>query len=301
MSDESPPFDTVWLREGQGVPPNVKWSFRGDQGIVSISMARETGDVFLCDASSSLYRLNRFGKIAAITHPKSPFYQLAWSDDGQWGVGVGQDRTVTRFDRNLQIDWEYETHDDILALAISPFGNHILMTHADGTNTILNERKRKIARFETVRPLQYAQFCGTEPVLFGSAENGLLCCHNLVGAQLWQERVWSNVGSMSVTGAGDIIYLANFTHGVQAFDGDGTSLGAYVLEGTVDRVASSYEPYRMIATTVEQYVYWVDSDGALIWASNSPSPVVDIICDPLGEWVLLAFQSGHVLKLEWGM
>ncbi len=75
---------------------------------------------------------------------------------------------------------------------------------------VLNERKRKIARFETVRPLHFIEFCGTEPVLFGSAENGLLCCHNLAGAQLWQERV---VGAMSVTGAGDIIYLATSATG----------------------------------------------------------------------------------------
>ncbi len=145
---------------------------------------------------------------------------------------------------------------------------------------VLNERKRKIARFETVRPLHFIEFCGTEPVLFGSAENGLLCCHNLAGAQLWQERVWSNVGAMSVTGAGDIIYLANFSHGVQAFDGDGVSLGAYVLEGTVDKVSASYEPYRLIATTIEQYVYWLDSDGDLIWASSAPAGVVDLKCDP---------------------
>ena len=301
MSEKSPSFDTIWLREGQGLPPSVKWSFRGDGAIVSLAMSRESGDVFVCDASSTLYRLTRGGKIAAVTHPRVPFSQLVWSEDGQWGYGVADDRTLVRMDRNLQIDWEYETHDDILCLAAAPFGHHVAVSHADASNMILNERKRKIARFETVRPLRFVQFCGSEPVLFGSAENGLLCCHNLVGAQLWQERVWSNVGSMSVTGAGDIIYLANFSHGVQAFDGDGVSLGAYVLEGTVDRVAASYEPYRLIATTVEQFVYWLDSDGDLIWASGAPAAVVDTACDPLGEWALIAFQTGDVLRLDWGV
>ena len=299
MSDHTPSFDTSWLREGQGRPPELRWAFQGDDAIVSLALSRESGDVFVCDAASNFYRLSRAGKIAAVTHPSTPLAQLAWSEDGQWGYGLISDKTVVRFDRNLQIDWEYESHDDILALAASPFGHHVLITHTDATNVVLNERKRKIARFETVRPLQFAKFCGTEPVLFGAAENGLLCCHNLVGAQLWQERVWSNVGSMSVTGAGDIIYLSNFSHGVQAFDGDGTSLGVYVLEGTVDRVSTSYEPYRLIATTIEQFVYWLDSDGDLIWSSGAPTSIVDIACDPLGDWALVALQSGELIKLEW--
>jgi hypothetical protein len=299
MSDNTPSFDTSWLREGQGRPPELKWAFHGDDAIVSMALSRESGDVFVCDAASTLYRLTRAGKIAAVTHPRSPLTQLVWSEDGLWGYGIESDKTVVRLDRNLQVDWEFETHDDILCLAVSPFGHHVIITHTDASNVVLNERKRKIARFETVRPLQFAKFCGTEPVLFGAAENGLLCCHNLVGAQLWQERVWSNVGSMSVTGSGDIIYLANFSHGVQAFDGDGTSLGAYVLEGTVDRVATSYEPYRLIAATIEQFVYWLDSDGDLIWSSGAPSGIVDIACDPLGDWALVALDSGDLVKLEW--
>lgn len=300
MNEQAPSFDKRWLREGQGRPPKLKWSFRGEGAIVSLDLARESTEVFACDESSTLYRLTRMGKIAAVTHPRAPIQQLSWSDDGLWGYGIDGDRNLIRFDRDLQIDWEYETHDDVLCISAAPFGNHVAVAHADGTNMILNERKRKIARFETVRPLQFIRFCGTEPVLFGSAENGLLCCHNLAGAQLWQERVWSNVGSMSVTGAGDIIYLANFGHGVQAFDGDGVSLGAYVLEGTVDKVSASYEPYRLIATTIEQFVYWLDTDGDLIWASGAPAGIVDLKCDPLGEWAVLGFETGDVMRLDWG-
>ncbi len=93
MSEQSPSFDKRWLREGQGLPPTVKWSFRGDGAIVSLGMSRESCEVFVCDASSTLYRLTKLGKIAAVTHPRAPFLQMAWSDDGQWGYGVDGDRT----------------------------------------------------------------------------------------------------------------------------------------------------------------------------------------------------------------
>ncbi len=103
MSEQSSSFDKKWLREGQGLPPTVKWSFRGDGAIVSLGMSRESCEVFVCDASSTLYRLTKLGKIAAVTHPRAPFLQMAWSDDGQWGYGVDGDRTLVRMDRNLQV------------------------------------------------------------------------------------------------------------------------------------------------------------------------------------------------------
>ena len=77
--------------------------------------------------------------------------------------------------------------------------------------------------------------------------------------------------------------------------------GAYVLEGTVDRVAASYEPYRLICDDHRTMVYWLDSDGDIIWASGSPAPIVDMACDPLGEWVLVGLGSGDLLRLDWGV
>ena len=38
----------------------------------------------------------------------------------------------------------------------------------------------------------------------------------------------------------ETIYLAAYHHGVQTFDGDGESIGAYVEEGTVSRVSTSW-------------------------------------------------------------
>lgn len=301
MSDADSTYDSTWLQNGQGQPPTVQWAFRTDGTLASFCLARETGEVFLCDESAGIYRLNRRGKVAAVNQLRDSLRLFVCSDDGQWSYAVSGDRQVLRLDRNLQIDWDYETEEDILSLACSPFGHHLLITTASATNILLNERKRKIARFETIKPLHFSNLCGTEPVVIGAAENGLLCCHNLAGAQLWQERVWTNVGSMSVTGSGDIIYLANFGHGVNAYDGDGVSLGAYVLEGTVDRVASSYEPYRLVASTIEQYIYWLNSDGEMLWSSEAPCSIVDVACDPLGEWAIVGLQSGDLMRLGWGV
>jgi hypothetical protein len=44
-----------------------------------------------------------------------------------------------------------------------------------------------------------------------------------------------------------------------------------------------------------------DGHVDLIWASAAPAGVVDLKCDPLGEWAVLGFDSGDLLRLEWGV
>ena len=110
MSDEVPVLRLDWLREGQGIPPTVKWSFRGEEASSRWRLARETGEVFVCDESSTLYRLTARGKIAAVTAPQGTVPELRLrATTANWGYGVSGDRQVLRFDRNLQIEWEYET------------------------------------------------------------------------------------------------------------------------------------------------------------------------------------------------
>ena len=75
-----------------------------------------------------------------------------------------------------------------------------------------------------------------------AAEYGHLCCHQLTGEQIWAEKLWSNAGDMAVAGDGETILLAGFNHGIQLFDGQGTNRGAFVVEGTPNRVSMSFLP-----------------------------------------------------------
>jgi hypothetical protein len=170
---------------------------------------------------------------------------------------------------------------------------------ANGRNLVYSEHKRREADFETIRPLSFVKLCTGVPVIFGAAEHDLLCCHSLAGEPLWDQKMWSNAGGMAVTGEGDVIYLAGYHHGIQTYNSEGEGLGAYVVEGTVNRVAVSYEPGRLIASTLERHLYWLDADGQLLWASTAPDEVCDLYCDPAGEWVVCGLDSGRLLRLDW--
>ncbi|MCA8998762.1 MAG: hypothetical protein KDA80_17310, partial [Planctomycetaceae bacterium] len=240
-----------WL-QGRGLGPKINWSFGGDGDVTCVAYARETGDLFVADNTRSLYRLDRQGRIAGLTRLHQPILAMDWADDGSHGAVLTSEDVVIRFDRNLKSVHRIDLPEPCLAIAISPFGNHLALALADGDNLVYNERKRRITKYTTIRPLSFLDFCASEATIIGAAEHNLLCCHTLGGAELWQQKNWSTVGEMATTGDGDLIYLASFGHGIQTFDGDGATVGAYVLEGTVSRVGVSFEPQRLIAGSIEQ-------------------------------------------------
>jgi hypothetical protein len=295
----SPETDDFWLREGKGIAPKRKWTQATDGNLVAMSLARESGELFVADESGAITRIDRSGKILSMTRTRRPVQKMAWSDHGEWGIAVTSENVIRRLDRNLKQEWDVEVPDTCLAVAITPYGHHMAVGLADAGVLIYNERQRRLARFDSIRPLSFLQFSAAQPVLFGAADHGVLCCHNMAGAQLWQENLFSNVGSFAATGDGDLLYLASFGHGIQTYDGDGGSVGAYVLEGTINRVAATFEPQRLVAATIERYLYWLDSDGEMLWASGAPSDIHSLACDPLGEWVIVGFTNGQVIRLDW--
>jgi hypothetical protein len=229
----------AWVRAGHGQMPSVPWTFVCEAPLTGLALARESSEIFVADESKALQRLDANGELLSLTRLPGVARLLVVSDDGNWGTAVVDDGTVYRFDRGLEAIWELELSEPCLAVALSPFGHHLAAALADGQTEIFNERKRRLARFETVRPLAHLQFCSQSPILFGAAEHGLVGCYDLSGAELWQERFWSNVGDLCITGDGDLIYLAGSTHGIQTMDGDGGTVGAYVVEGTVREIGDA--------------------------------------------------------------
>lgn len=299
QQDSSQKNEPKWLK-GKGLGPKLKWRVGTDGALTALSYARESGDLFLTDESGTISRIDRHGQIAAINRVPDSIFDLVWSDDGRFGAAIAGEETLVRVDRDLKILHSVQLPEVALAIAIAPFGHHTAVSLSDGRNIFYNERKRRIAQFETIRPISFLQFCPSEPIVFGAAEHGMICCYNLAGAQIWQEKNWSNVGGLEITGDGDLVYLASFGHGIEAFDGDGASVGSYVLDGTVNSIAVSYEPQRLIAGTVEGNLIWLDADGELLWSTKIEDKIVDLICDPLGEWAIVGFENEGVYRLDWG-
>lgn len=265
-----------------------------------MALARESGELIAADSSGGLYRLDRQGQIVALTRGMHSVEEIAWSDTGQGGAVLTDDSTVSLLDKQFSTRWTVRLHADVLGLAVDPTGRHVAISLANGNNVILNDRKKHVAQFDTMRPLSFLQFLITEPALIGAADYGLLCRHRVHGAAEWSEATWSNAGSMSATGDGRAIFLAAFSYGIQRFDEVGQQRGTYMVEGTPHRVAASYLAERLVVATMERKLYWLDGDGEMLWATQLPDDVGDVCCDPLGKGIVVGFESGRLVALDWG-
>ena len=291
--------DSDWLWTGRGSCPQASWSFTTDAPLVSLQHARETGETLLADASGGMYLLDRGGRVITLSRGFQNVSEVAWSDAGEGGVVVTGTSRLSRLNHQLEVLWSIELPAVILAVAVDPYGHYVGVSLANGKSRLYDSSRQLVGRFETLRPLSYLRFVATLPHLVGASEYGLVCCHGIDGEEFWNEKLWSNVGDLSITGNASRIYLAGFNQGIQTFDSQGRGRESYVVEGTPNLVASSFAKHRLAVSTLERRLYFLDSDGELLWGGDAPEDITRIVCDPLGFWLMCGFESGRVMMLEW--
>lgn len=287
-----------WLR-GQGRAPRWHWSFRPDNPLARIAVAREPGSIFCLDEAGHLYRLDRDGSLGSVNRLRDELVEIAWSDTGNLGAAIVGSRGLMTLRHDLSVRWTITLPEEILSLAVDPHGHYICATLADGGTVVYSSLKKKVCAFETIRPLAHIRFLASEPVLIAAAEHGLLCCYTLGGEKLWDEQVLSNCGSLSVSGDGGRLMMASFTHGVQVFDDIGESVGAYMVEGTASMAATSFTGDKVAAYTLERHCFWIDEDGEPLWMGELPEDAIDIAIDPLGDWIALGLPEAGICKFGW--
>ena len=288
-----------WLTNGTGLAPRIAWSFVTDAELIGLEMARESGDVFAVDASGGVYRLGSDGRVGAVSRGLHNARLIRWCDTGEAGLVVSEKSQFSIVDRNLNVVWTSSAPWPILAGTIDSYGHNVALSLDDGNTVLFSVEKKKLGQFSTIKSLNFLQFVSGKPGLVGAAEYGHLCRHNFEGKELWSEKMWATVGDLSISGDGKVLFLAEFAHGIQSYDARGDTMANYVVEGTPARLSVSYFGERLVVSTVERHLYWLDADGALLWAAETPDEVVSLHCDPLGEWFLAGFKSGRVVRLDW--
>jgi hypothetical protein len=288
-----------WLRNGTGRSPSLRWSYQTEAPLVTLQLARETGELLVVDASGSLYVLDPDGKLLAMGQGRAAVSNAVWSDTGAGGVAA-VDRKLVWFDRRLRIGDTKELPRPVCGMAMEAHGHFVAVSTEDCFTAIFDENGKRSQRFETIQPLTFIDFFIESPGLVGAGEYDVFLCRDFAGGLLWQEKLWSNVGDMCVSGDGRAILLAAFNHGLQRYDRHGKNIGSYQIGQTVCRVATDYAVRRVAAASMEGEFFWLDSTGGIIWQSKPASEVKRIACDPLGTGCVVGLQSGRIERLEWG-
>ncbi len=169
----------------------------------------------------------------------------------------------------------------------------------NGTTLVFDGPRKPLHRFESQRPFVKLLFLAERAGLIGVADYGLLSSRTFQGGVRWEEKLWSNAGDIAVTGNGEMLLVACFAHGITRYDDEGTQTGSYQVEGTAARVSCSYLPYRVAVATLERNLYWLNTEGKMLWAAEAPEDIVRVVCDPLGKGLVLGFESGRIVRLDW--
>jgi len=293
------PETSDWLLVGTGRSPELRWSYQTEAPLITIRLARETGELLAVDANNSLYVLDPDGKLLAMGQGRASVSDVAWSDTGAGGVAA-VDRTLVSFDRRLRVGDTKELPRPVSGIAIESHGHFVAVSTEDCFTSVFDEHGKRVQRFEVIQPLIFLDFLVETPAIVGVGEYDVFCCHEFAGRQLWHEKLWSNVGDMSVSGDGDAILLAAFNHGLQRYDVDGKNRGTYQIGQTVCRVATDYAVRRIAASSIEGDFFWLNGTGEIVFQAKPPSEVVRIVCDPRGSGCVVGQKSGRIERLEWG-
>jgi hypothetical protein len=292
-------FSPSWLSEGQGIPPTVRWVFATEAPLVALDMGLESGEVLAADETGGLYRLDRRGQLLTLSRGLRGVRAVAWSAANAAGAVIAGERKVFRLNGQLEAEWSVALPEAALGIALTPFGRQTAISLANGGNLVLGEQSEQLSTFETMRPMKWIQFLASDTVLVGAADYGQVCAYQLNGEQLWNEKCFTSLGEMYAAADGETILLAAFNQGIQSLGSDGSTGDSFLIEGTVSRVCCSINADRIAAATLERQLYWLDSDGQLLWATEVDEEIVRVICDPLGEWLLCGLRSGHIVRLDW--
>ncbi len=289
----------TWMNRGAGVPPRSVSGFRAEAKVTGFSGMLECGDFVISDELGTLYRLDSLLNVSLLTRLQEPLKQLCWSATGNAGSALSGKNTITRIDEKLKVIWSVEVPFACSVIAIDPYGLFTLVASAEGGAIVFDDRGKRAATFETTRPLAYARFLVEEPVIIAAAEHGLLGAYGVSGEKIWEQPLWSNVGDLSITQNEINIHLAALNHGIKVYNGQGENTTGYILEGTVNRISTSYRGQQILASTVENQIYRLDHDGEMLWAARPESAITHLYSHPLGKQGVAVFEDNQVLLMKW--
>ena len=294
-----PPGINSWIYEGKGRAPSLAWSVATEAPLVALEYARETGDLLAADESGTLSRIDPTGRVSNVTQARTPVRGLAWSDTGAGGAVLVDQTKLYWFDERLRFTSSAELPGRTSAVAIESQARYVAVALSDGLVVIHDPNRKVVRHFDAGQPFVRMRFLLDQPAIVGVAEYGLLACHHFEGDRIWVEKLFSGVGDMAITGDGKAVLLACFAMGVQCHRRDGAHLGSYQLGGTVNRVATSFVSKRIGAATIERHVFWLDTDGDVLWQGEAPDEVFALHCDPLGRGLIAGLKSGRIVRMDW--
>jgi WD40 repeat protein len=289
--------------------PEPGWTVMTEAPLKGLSFAREAGRVLAWDEGNQLYLLNAQGESLSFSRVPHRIASGAISDDGSLLalLGDGDDARMLLLDADFDVKVERAAPTDASFVTIDPHGRYVAAGSRHGVVHFINRYGRPAGRLETIQPIAHLCFLPDRPFLVGAAAFGMLVGVEILASRssdrlepelVWQDRLMSNVGRLTVSGDGSMILTSCFTHGIQRFDLRGRNEGSYHLGGTVAHAVPDFPGRTIVAATLEGELAIMNSAGNVRWRTRLPRPAIALEVDPLGRYVIHGHSTGEITRLD---
>ena len=296
-------------RPSTRIEPTTTWTVVTDSPLKGLSFAREAGRVLGWDEGNQLYLLNLRGETLSTTRVPDRILAGAISDEGSVIALLveAEDAGLMILSADFDIRSERPAPSEASFLTIDPHGRYLVVGTRYNAMHVINRFGRPAGRLETTEPLSHLCFVPGRPLMVGAAAFGMLVGIALEPGRtrgsidpeiVWQDRLMSNVGRLTLDGEGSMILASCFTLGVQRFDLRGRNEGSYHLGGTVSHAVPDFPGRTIAAATLEGDVVLMNSAGNVRWHTRLPRPVIALEIDPLGRYVIYGHATGEIVRLD---
>lgn len=278
-------FQTVWQHD-LGVRP------RG------LAMVAERGWLLIWDEKSRLHLFDRAGRLQAQCQMPAPLMAATATGDGSRFLVALQDGGLCWLHPDLSLSRQQVHPGRPVAVCLDAFGRYLAVADAQARLAIYDVTGRNLCQVQCPRPLHQLAFATTTPLLFGSADYGLVAGYDLMGRCLWLDGLVSHIGSLSVIDPAEQILLACYTEGLQRYHFRGRKGDRVTLGEPACAAAPSVEGRYTLVASYASRLYLVGSRGQVVGEHPLDEPAVAISLAPLGEMAYVGQADGQVYGLR---
>jgi hypothetical protein len=274
------------------------WTLSTGSAIRAICLAREAELLLVRDDNQTIYLITAKGGLQS----QMTFAGLAAaciSDDGSALAAVGAAGQLWWLAPDLTARWERAVPAGALAVTTDPFGQYVAVTDKKSGLTLFDRTGQMLTRLEVPRPIHHLAFVPSLPHLAASADLGWSGLLDLTsGEWLWSDRPVSHIGSLAVSGGGEVMFLACFSDGLRRYTHAGPDRHTIKLPKPCGLVALSFAGDVGVAAGNGRELYGFNAKGDLTLTRELEHPPTALAMRPLGNRAIVGFADGRVTTVD---
>jgi hypothetical protein len=274
------------------------WSQAIANPLRGLVLAREKNRFLAWDDKDWLYLFDHAGKLEAQMHFSSRLAAACCAEDGSAFAAVSAQGDAWWLAPDLMTTWKQAMPTRAVATALDSFGQYLAVADAGGNLRIWDWHARDVKKAESPRPLHHLAFVPAAPFLVGCSDFGLVACCDLDGKWIWRDGLVAHIGSLTVSGDGEVIQAACYTEGLQRYTLGGQKGSRLPTPEPCCLASMSFDGSVTLVAGLSNWLQLLNEEGLAVASTTLDEVPVAIALSALGDVATAAFPSGTLIAYQ---